>query len=529
MDTSTLGTTPISPESPGGSDVRYDPDFEALQAEIDKMTSPTAAGQVNWARVADLAVGILQTKSKDLTVAGYLAVALLMTRQITGLDEGTALLRALLENFWENLYPPKKRMRGRAGAIAWWLDKSENALTRISPPPSAADLVTRLQANLQAMDSLLAEKMPDAPLLRSLQRRIEALPVARQEPAVPEPPAVAAAQASGGAPQATSAPAGAPQPASNPAPGTDTEGLASVADARRAADAAMQRLRQVSLFMLQQDAGDPLPYRYRRVAGWARVTATPPVNNDGNTAIAPPPPQVMTQMGAQRNAGNLTALILNAEPKVSQYIFCFDLHRHVAEALGDLGDAYHAAREAVCQETAALLRRLPALATLHFADGTPFADPQTRQWLEQIGTATAAPVTPTSDTGTTDTDPLVAVVAKARAMARRKQLIEAVALLQREMQGSESHRLAMRCRLAIIRLLLENKKAPAALPHVDRVLCDMDRFQLEHWEPGLAVEALTVAWQSFNAQGDSEHKVRAGEMLHRMAAVDPAAALRTGP
>jgi type VI secretion system protein VasJ len=222
MDTSTLGTTPISPESPGGSDVRYDPDFEALQAEIDKMTSPTAAGQVNWARVADLAAGILQTKSKDLTVAGYLAVALLMTRQIPGLDEGTALLRALLENFWETLYPPKKRMRGRAGAIAWWLDKSENALTRISPPPSPADLVTRLQANLQAMDSLLAEKMPDAPLLRSLQRRIEALPVARQDPAAPEPPAVAAEQASGGAPQAISAPSGAPQPASKPAPDMPT-------------------------------------------------------------------------------------------------------------------------------------------------------------------------------------------------------------------------------------------------------------------------------------------------------------------
>lgn len=537
MDASALGTSPIRPDSPAGDDVRYDPDFEALQAEIDKMASPTAAGQVDWTRVADLAAGILSTKSKDLNAAAYLAVALVTTRHIPGLAEGTALIKSLLETFWETLYPPKKRMRGRAGAITWWLEKTDNALARISAPPLAADLATRLKTDLKAIDSLLAAKMPDAPLLSALQRRIEALPVATEAPAGQDtPPADPPQSAAVAPPQPTSTPVATAPAAPSPSPGTeaaatagtDAENLSSLADARRTADTAMQQLRKVSLFLLQQNSGDPLAYRYRRLAGWARVAAPPPVNKEGNTAIAPPPPQVMTRLEELYAAGNPEALLLFAEPKVSQYLFCFDLHRLIAEALANLGASHSAAAEVVVQESAALLRRLPELASLRYSDGTPFADPGTLQWIEQITGTPAASGRPTAETAAADADPMADVIAEARAMARRKQLIDAVALLQRQMNGSASGRQALCWRLAIIRLLLENKKGPAALPHVDRVLADLDRFEVEYWEPNLAVEAWTLARQVLNAQDGNEHKTRAAEMIHRMAAVDPAAALRNG-
>ena len=115
MTLADLGKTPVSKEKPTGSDVRYDPLFEELQAEVDKLSSPTATGTLDWGKVAKASAAILSGKSKDLLVAGYLAVSLIHTRKDEGLAVGLRLFRDLLENFWEDLFPPKARMRGRLG------------------------------------------------------------------------------------------------------------------------------------------------------------------------------------------------------------------------------------------------------------------------------------------------------------------------------------------------------------------------------------------------------------------------------
>lgn len=525
MELATLGNTPIPGDDPCGMDVRYDPDFESLQAEIDKLTSPTASGQVDWHRVADTAARILHAKSKDLTVAGYLAVGLLCTRQIPGLDLGVMVLKELLESFWDSLYPPKKRMRGRVGAITWWLERTEGELQKLTPPPLPGEMAQRLNDNLKAIDALLAEKMPDAPPLRSLQRRVEGLPVEK----APEPETEAAGADTRAAAESPPAPATAAPQANRPpippaAAGADLAGaIETEADARRAADAALQRLRQVGLFLLQQDLKHPLAYRYRRIACWAKVTALPP-SKEGATQIGPPPPQVTAQMETLQAEGNWPGLIQNAEQKLSQFIFWFDLNRFVAEALQAMGEDHHDAVAAVCQETTALFQRLPQLASLAFTDGTPFADPQTRQWLQQIsGGGDTLPAA-----GATATDPFETAISEAKAKARRKNHVEAVDMLQQEMQRSPSEHLRMRWRLAIARLLLESKKAQQALPHLEQMLDDIDRFGLELWEPTLAVEAMTAAWQGFSTQTANEYKARAAQVLNRMARVDPSAALRTG-
>ncbi len=533
MDFTTLAKTPIKPEAPCGAEARYEPEYELVQAEIDKLSSPTASGQVDWQRVADNAALVLQNKSKDLTIAGYLAVALTITRQVDGLDHGVMVLHDLLITHWEGLFPPLKRMRGRAAAIQWWLERTENELQKLNPAPLPAEQAARIKTHLQGMDSLLAEKMPDAPMLRSLQRRVEALPV-QAEASAPSTPPPAAPSASGAT--ASAAPPVSPLPPAAAgaavAPKATDEALsAPIGDetqAARAADAAFQRLRQTSLFLLQHDLKNPLSYRYRRIAGWAKVTSLPP-NKEGTTQIVPPPPPVAEALAGQRAQGQLEALIQSAEQKFSQYIFWLDLNRLVAEALDDLG--HQAARQAVCQETAALVERFAGLEALRFSDGSAFADPQTLTWLKRLrpagggGEGSGAPMGGSQTAG--DADGLNATVEQARALARKKDLVAAVALLQQPMQQSAGQCPKLRWRLAIADLLLEAKKPQMALPHLEQVLADIDTFQLERWDPSLALEGLGVAWRGFSAQG-GEAKGRAAELLQRIAALDPAGALRLG-
>jgi type VI secretion system protein VasJ len=73
---------------------------------------------------------------------------------------------------------------------------------------------------------------------------------------------------------------------------------------------------------------------------------------------------------------------------------------------------------------------------------------------------------------------------------------------------------------------MEMKKAQLGLPHLEQIIEDIDRFNLEIWEPELALEGLTTAWQAFGSQSDTDYKARAAALLERMARVNPAAALR---
>ncbi|MCX5856102.1 MAG: type VI secretion system ImpA family N-terminal domain-containing protein [Deltaproteobacteria bacterium] len=57
-----LGKSPISEGSPTGQDVRNDPDFEALSREIEKMSSSTLSGTMDWNRVLQLSDDILTNR-----------------------------------------------------------------------------------------------------------------------------------------------------------------------------------------------------------------------------------------------------------------------------------------------------------------------------------------------------------------------------------------------------------------------------------------------------------------------------------
>ncbi|MDH3884537.1 MAG: type VI secretion system ImpA family N-terminal domain-containing protein, partial [Desulfobacterales bacterium] len=186
MEIHSLGKDPIQPDQPAGSDVRYEPEYEQLQAEIDKLSSPSAAGGIDWKKVNDLAVSILDKKCKDLLVASYLAVSQIHMRRIEGLADGLKVLHDLIEHYWDDLFPPKKRMRGRLAAIEWWIEKTVTALKGITSQPVAAGKMDAINHALTQIDSLLAEHLPEPPLLRPIQRVLEEFPSVSQGKSEPE-------------------------------------------------------------------------------------------------------------------------------------------------------------------------------------------------------------------------------------------------------------------------------------------------------------------------------------------------------
>jgi len=186
------------------------------------LDSPTG-GEVEWEDVAKATHALLKTGSKDLLVASYFSYAVMKTEGATGLAVGLATLDGLFETYWDTMFPPARRLRGRGNALGWLTDRLEAALPAMPLQPSdrrAIDLVDSLWKTLGAKSR---DKLEDhAPAMGGVEAALTRiklkLPDAPPEPsAAPEPPAAVVPAPTAPAPSAPSQPAAEPTP-SPPAP-----------------------------------------------------------------------------------------------------------------------------------------------------------------------------------------------------------------------------------------------------------------------------------------------------------------------
>jgi type VI secretion system protein ImpA len=86
----------------------------------------------NWSRVLELAQGLL-LRSKDLRVALYLTRALTWTDGVAGFATGLALVRGLVERYWDNVHPVLEA------------DQGDDPTERVNALASLADAETILR------------------------------------------------------------------------------------------------------------------------------------------------------------------------------------------------------------------------------------------------------------------------------------------------------------------------------------------------------------------------------------------------
>ena len=124
---------PIAGPKPSGEDVSFDPDFERVKAEVDKLGS-VSSGLPDWRGVVDLSGKLLSTRSKDMRLATWLTLAKMNLAGWTGLAEGLIVLRELSTTHWDTMYP-ERRPRARANLYGWLV---EHIATTLEPLPVVA-------------------------------------------------------------------------------------------------------------------------------------------------------------------------------------------------------------------------------------------------------------------------------------------------------------------------------------------------------------------------------------------------------
>ena len=109
---------PIDGENPAGIDLREDPSpTSAYFAIKDARTAARATERAleteedpggpvpEWRVVAELAPSAIAEKSKDLELACWLTEGLVRLHGFAGVRDGFILIKGLVDNFWEGLYP----------------------------------------------------------------------------------------------------------------------------------------------------------------------------------------------------------------------------------------------------------------------------------------------------------------------------------------------------------------------------------------------------------------------------------------
>lgn len=451
---------PIPGDSHSGTNLRYAPIYDKIkEARRQEDDAPQGEWQrerkvADYKQVIKMAGDTLAAQSKDLQLGAWLTEAFLHQEGYSGLQQGLGLLRGLIENFWDTMYPEiedgdlelrsaplewvgtrlddplRKAPLTRSGlsyykfkesrAVGSEEDAAQSEQKREAREAAVADgkvtleefekdsaatptaqyeaWVAALDGSLESIDSLRTlcdEKFGNyAPSFTPLKAALEEVRNAANQIL-----------------QKRLDQEGRPEPEETEAEqelAEDSGSEASTASAPRRKkktvagldpedlDDVTVRLAAVARFLRQQDPSSPGPYLLLRGYRWGEMRGY--ADSPDPLVLVPPSSEVrqnIKRLSLEANWGEVleAAESAMAEPCGRAWL---DLQRYVVKAAEECG--YYNISKAVISELRALLADLPPFPQWTLMDDTPTANAETQAWIRDVvqaggasGTEASAP------------------------------------------------------------------------------------------------------------------------------------------
>jgi type VI secretion system protein VasJ len=268
----------------------------------------------------------------------------------------------------------------------------------------------------------------------------------------------------------------------------------------------------------------PLPYRLSRITAWATLDKLPAATG-GKTMIPPPDDQIISAITGLYDSGNWEALADSCEGRVRQFLFWLDLSRYVAESMEQMNHPEVA--RVIEAETALFVQILKGIEKLSFSDGTPFADAATLEWIKQLNSKDAGKID-TGDTGGTDgiNQIISQQMSAAQQLIKEKQLDKALMLFQDHLSKAKSERERFLWKTGMCQLLINSKQLKIAASYIDDILENINKFNLETWEPENTINALSLVLTGLRLQKNNQQEQLIETVIKRISMLDPVKALQ---
>jgi type VI secretion system protein VasJ len=498
LDTWSDWLQPISGEHEVGRDPGYEDAFFTLKDESNRLSG------IDDALIVRSCEQLLKETGKDLRVAGYYTGARLRQDGATGFADGLELAAALVERFGESVLPA--RAEAKKGALEMLATTRVVELIETRGEPPSHDLARALAA----LDALVTQTATWAeaarPNLRPLISRFE-----RREGISP----VAAGRS--------------PTPSVPMTGGASSGAIASDRDL-------LNQTRTMAAWLRVQELGYLSSVRLVRCIRWDIVHEVPPADHTSRTRLAPPRPELRTQMKRlvlQKQWHELLERVEGAFMEGVNHLW-FDLQYFQHVALDHVGAPYSAWRELLRTDFALFLERLPGIERVSFNDGTPFADDATLDWiarhavvrdLEAGETVAPMPVSANSEEGGVGDWPEIEV--QARELTAREG-IEAAFVWLEGLPGMKTERHRFLQRFVMARLAQNAERADTATA----LLLDLDAtagsLPLLRWDPALVFDVKLQLMRALKAASSRKDADKPGlarriaELQGEMTVLDPA-------
>jgi type VI secretion system protein ImpA len=587
---------PIPGDNPSGIDLRYDTKlliFDKVK-EARRQDDELAQGDwqterkvANWPEVIKLTRDALTKTSKDLQLAAYLTEALLQTTSFAGLRQGLEITHGLLTDFWETVYPPAEDgdLGLRAKPLSWiglMLDlpirsaplvnagysllayKESRVVGYEDQVKTDKDRKTRAQLlqqgkvapevfdkafaetpkafyfegekNLDAcldlvgkLDGFCDERFgDDAPSFGKLKTAlVDVRQVVHQlldkkrekEPDPVEVVPVAETVSADGDAQSGAVPAASAGVFSGE-PANRRDAIAAIAAA--------------AAFLRKQEPFSPAPYLLLRGLRWGELRSSPRLAD--SALLEAPPTELRQQIKRMALARQWAELLEAGERALAQpgSRAWLDLQRLSVTACRALGDNHAPIANAIESELRTLITDIPELLDASLLDDTPAANPETRQWLQELCAGAhhsdeekpdEGAEVPAKQNGTprwlvSAVDPYM--LAKDALAAGQEE--RAFGLMRAEIARQRAGRARFRRTMEMIELAISAGKDGIAQPLLEDIAAAIEAHKLDAWEQPeqIASDLRKLMRYSKKIQGNAGEKQKIFERICRL---DPVQAL----
>lgn len=480
-------------------------------------------GNIDYDLVEEKSHSLIKEKSKDVRVLSFLSFVYLRNEKWEFFSDIFDGMTQLAEQNYEGLFPDRPRAKQMAFK---WLSEQRfiDVLATKKPTEGTYEHTLRLVEALTKLKAILEEKFPDgSPFPAGLLSAAQKWEKATKPKPKPEPQAAPAQPAAPGAPAAA------------PTAGAPAQAPAAQAAPMETPKDAQTEGRKVAMFLIENEPEKPMGYRLLRSLRWDLVEKAPPAEG-GKTRLEPPPAERKTFLQNLVAKEDWAQALLTAEKAFSSgpTHYWLDLQRISATACTNLGKSYDAIHEAICLETALFLKRVPEIPELSYSDGSPFCDEATKDWIgsdvSSVLSSSEGGVSPGK--GAKD-DPLSEEKKEINALVSKGKTEDAIEILQKKIHESGSERINFKRSLMLCNLLFSVKHAHVALAILESLHEKIDKYNLDKWEPDLAIETWSLQARAYKIVGSSKSQniqvalqEKQNIILSRLSVLDPKSALK---
>jgi type VI secretion system protein ImpA len=548
---------PIPGDSPSGTSLRYAPVYDKIkEARRQDDDAPQGEWQrerkvADYKQVIKMAGDTLATQSKDLQLGAWLTEAFLHQEGFAGLQQGLGLLRGLIENFWDTLYPEIEDgdLELRSAPLEWVGTRLDDPLRKApltrsgfsyykfkeSRAVGSEEDAAQSEQKREAREAAIADGKVT---LEEFEKDSAATPTAQYEAwvaaldgsleSIDSLRTLCDEKFGNYAPSFTPLKAALeevrnaanqilqkrldqegrhPEPEETEAEPEDSgsEASAATAPARKKKtvagldpedlDDVTVRLAVVARFLRQQDPSSPGPYLLLRGYRWGEMRGYG--ESPDPTMLVPPSSEVrqsIKRLSLEANWGEVLEVAESAmvEPCGRAWL---DLQRYVVKAAEECG--YYNISKAVISELRALLADLPQFPQWTLMDDTPTGNAETQAWIRNVvqaanasGTEASVPSfdEPSAEENSLPGEPTPPdTFTLALESARSGRAADAIQMLSEDIARQQSGRTRFQRKLQLAQICMMTGHEALAQPILEELARSIETHRLEEWETSDAV------------------------------------------